>query len=315
MSLTYREIEIITRELKRQLIPGRLINLFQYEKKKFIFSFIVDDYSQNLLISLQHPFLRLHLTRFKIKDKKRRYPFGEFLKKKLEGATVKNIVQLNDDRIIELKLSKNETIYYVVLELFSKKSELYLLDSQRITLANLSHTSLNQPYTPKAKTDFQSPDAKVEYPDSELFNYYIDEKYRKLEEETSFQKNKELLLSQFRKEKNKTTKLIANLQDDYKNCLDWEKFQRYGELLKANFPDIKRHQTSIRLFNYYENSEIEIPLNPLLSPQQNMEKYFKKSKKLKSGLKHNEVNIRRAKNRLDKIEEHLANSLKGIYPI
>ena len=40
-------------------------------------------------------------------------------------------------------------------------------------------------------------------------------------------------------------------------------------------------------FNYYENTEVKIPLDKTLTPQQNAQAYYKKYRKLKSSAEHN----------------------------
>jgi predicted ribosome quality control (RQC) complex YloA/Tae2 family protein len=63
-----------------------------------------------------------------------------------------------------------------------------------------------------------------------------------------------------------------------KNC---EHLRKYGELLKANLGRIPNGASCCRVVDYYdpECKEIEIPLSPALSPQQNAQKYFKDYRK------------------------------------
>jgi predicted ribosome quality control (RQC) complex YloA/Tae2 family protein len=63
-----------------------------------------------------------------------------------------------------------------------------------------------------------------------------------------------------------------------RNC---DHLRIYGELLKANLGRIPQGATACRVVDYYDPQckEIEIPLSPALSPQQNAQKYFKDYRK------------------------------------
>lgn len=53
----------------------------------------------------------------------------------------------------------------------------------------------------------------------------------------------------------------------------------YGELLQANLWAIQKGMRSVTLTNYYDGSELAIPLDVRLSPSANAQKYFKEYKK------------------------------------
>ena len=88
------------------------------------------------------------------------------------------------------------------------------------------------------------------------------------------------------------TKLLSNLitranrrmairQKELEDNRDREDLRINGELIKANLYAIEQGSTVARVQNYYDEnlSEIEIPLDVALSPQQNAAKYFKDYKK------------------------------------
>lgn len=58
-----------------------------------------------------------------------------------------------------------------------------------------------------------------------------------------------------------------------------EELRIYGELLSANLWMIERGAKSVTLENYYDNTQITIPLDVRLSPSANAQKYFKDYKK------------------------------------
>ncbi len=69
---------------------------------------------------------------------------------------------------------------------------------------------------------------------------------------------------------------------ELEKCADREQYRIRGELIKANLHLIERGAAAARVPNYYDPDlrEINIPLNPALSPAANSARYFKEYRKL-----------------------------------
>lgn len=74
------------------------------------------------------------------------------------------------------------------------------------------------------------------------------------------------------------------LLEDLKEASNLEQLQLFGELLLANLHQIKRGDAEVRVWNYYDGIEIKISLDPLLTPSQNAQKYYKRYAKAKTAL-------------------------------
>lgn len=70
-------------------------------------------------------------------------------------------------------------------------------------------------------------------------------------------------------------------QKQIKDTEKREKFRIYGELLNTYGYGIQEREKSFRCLNYYDNTEITIPLDPTLSAQENAVRYFDKYNKQK----------------------------------
>lgn len=71
-------------------------------------------------------------------------------------------------------------------------------------------------------------------------------------------------------------------EQDIRKTASRDKFKKYGELLQAYAYQITPRQKSITVPDYYNNDkEIEIPLKPELTPQENANAYYKRYNKLK----------------------------------
>ncbi|MNM14754.1 hypothetical protein D3C81_249720 [compost metagenome] len=87
-------------------------------------------------------------------------------------------------------------------------------------------------------------------------------------------------------ERSKNIKKLDNLQSDLDEAADAEDYRIKGELLFASLHMLSKGDKEARLTNYYDENqgEIAISLDPLLSPSDNAQRYFKKYNKYKNSL-------------------------------
>lgn len=81
----------------------------------------------------------------------------------------------------------------------------------------------------------------------------------------------------------RTLRKLEIQRKEREQTLDREQLRRMGDIVTANLHTIERGQTLLRAENFYDADmgEIEIPLKPNLSPQQNAAKYYKDYAKAK----------------------------------
>ena len=81
---------------------------------------------------------------------------------------------------------------------------------------------------------------------------------------------------------------LALQEKEYAQTQDRDRLRISGELITANLYRMERGQSLLRAQNYYEEGcpEVDIPLDPLLTPQQNAAKYFKRYSKAKTAEKY-----------------------------
>ena len=85
----------------------------------------------------------------------------------------------------------------------------------------------------------------------------------------------------------RTTRKLENQRRELTATHDRERLRRLGDILTANLYAVKRGQTKLRAADFYDPDmrEIEIPLNPAISPQQNAAKFYKDYQKAKTAEK------------------------------
>ena len=81
---------------------------------------------------------------------------------------------------------------------------------------------------------------------------------------------------------------LAMLEKEYAAALDRDTLRLYGDLITANLYRMARGAARLTAQNYCDEggAEIDIPLDPLLTPQQNAAKYYKRYTKAKTAEKH-----------------------------
>ena len=80
-----------------------------------------------------------------------------------------------------------------------------------------------------------------------------------------------------------------------------DQYRVYGELLQTYGYEIKPEDKSITVNNYYDNSEVTIPLDPTLTPVENANRYFNKYNKLKRTYEASLQLVEESKRTLDQL--------------
>lgn len=100
---------------------------------------------------------------------------------------------------------------------------------------------------------------------------------------------------------------LALQEKEYAQTQDRDRLRISGELITANLYRMERGQNVLRAQNYYEEGcpEVDIPLDPLLTPQQNAAKYFKRYSKAKTAEKYLSEQMELARRERDWLESVL----------
>lgn len=117
---------------------------------------------------------------------------------------------------------------------------------------------------------------------SELLTYFYQEKATK-------ERTKQMATQLIRKIENeleKNRKKINILKFEMVETENAEEYRQKGELLTTYLHEIPKGVAEYKVFNYYTNDYLIIPLKIDKTPNQNAQKYFQKYQKLKSSIKY-----------------------------
>ncbi len=100
---------------------------------------------------------------------------------------------------------------------------------------------------------------------------------------------------------------LALQEKEYAETQNRDKLRVQGDLITANLYRMERGQSRLECENYYENNApVAVPLDPLLTPQQNAARYYKRYAKAKTAEKYLWEQMDLARRDLEYLESVLA---------
>ena len=128
--------------------------------------------------------------------------------------------------------------------------------------------------------------AETEIYDS--FSHLLDDFYEKREQAERVKQKGRDLLKTATTARDRVRRKLAAQEKELTACLDRDHLRICGELITANLYRMERGQTKLVCENYYDENcaQTTIQLDPLLTPQQNAAKYYKRYTKAKTAEKY-----------------------------
>ena len=118
----------------------------------------------------------------------------------------------------------------------------------------------------------------------EYFYAHRDSSNRAKQKATDLEKNVKNILQKLYLKKQR-------LSEDLLEAENSEKYRLFGELLTASLHLVRPGESSVKVINYYDGEELQIPLDKRLSPSKNAQQYFKKYGKAKTAVREKRVQL------------------------
>jgi len=118
------DVKILVEELRRRLVNGIISNVYQ-SNALFILKVHTQEGRSDLILE---PPYRFNITKYEYEKPRMPTNFCRALRKRLRQGRIEEIRQVNDDRILLIKVRKGSNTRYLVLELI-REGNLLLLDS------------------------------------------------------------------------------------------------------------------------------------------------------------------------------------------
>lgn len=160
------------------------------------------------------------------------------------------------------------------IESMSTETKVYSNGKKLIDFHVVSMDSILSPIK-----SFNSPSAAIDY--------FFEHK----KETNSMQQAKSNILKRINSVREKLGLKLQRMQEDVLKAKQSDHLRLYGELLTANLHNIKKGKKTVCIVNYYDNSKVDINLDPRLSPNENAQNYFKKYGKAMNTIKEKQPMI------------------------
>lgn len=133
------------------------------------------------------------------------------------------------------------------------------------------------------------------------FSALLDQFYEQRESMERIRQRGQDLIRSVTNARDRTARKLANQEKEVTATLDRDRLRQFGDLITSNLYAMKKGMSSLRTVNYYDpvETEVDIPLDPLLTPQQNAAKYYKEYNKAKTAQAMLTIQIEKGKKELD----------------
>jgi len=246
------------------------------------------------------------------------------LRSALKGLSLSGLSQVEKERIVRLTFAPAaggaQAGRRLVLELFQVAGNCFLLDPEDTILAVMHPAaargrknrpgSTYEPPQPLKKPLFAEPGDPLlrlqeerSLPD---YNAAVALHFETLAREQRLEAEKQRLARIIADRRKRLERAAFHQQKAISQAERAPWYRECGEILCANFRSLKRGLEKIRLPDLFAGDNLalrEIPLDPALAPDQNLERYFKKYKKLKSGAEFAERRLKEIAERLSLLDE------------
>ena len=313
MSLSAAEIALVVREVKKEICPGKLEQIYQAQPTEITWKVRKEGASRFLLVSAHPVRSRIHLLSERPQAPPGPPDFCRSLRNHLTGSLLEDIEQEPDDRLVHLRFRRGSEPKVFVAELTGRGSHLLLLDGSGEILAALRPYRgrrrvliPGRPYVPPPPPAERRPSTvrenlrDAESPSRAAESLYQEEEARSDRAERTTQLAKAL-----RKGEKKALAAVRKIENALAAAEGWEVWRRMGEALKASLGRLEKGISETTVPDPYsaDGTEIRVPLDPSLSPVGNMEALFKKARKMRRGRAPMEERLLRARANLKEVRD------------
>ena len=143
----------------------------------------------------------------------------------------------------------------------------------------------------------------------ESFSALLDRFYERREAAERVKQRGQDLVKAVTNARDRTARKLANQEKELAATLDREGLRQQGDIITSNLHRMEKGMSVLRAANFYdpEYQEIEIKLDPLLTPQQNAAKYYKDYNKAKKAEEMLTIQIEKGEKELEYLNSVLEN--------
>lgn len=305
MSIDRTDIARLLGELVGAIVRSRLDAVRSRDEDSVVLAFRTPKRERLfLLLSARARFARFHLIGRGSFPARPRTPFAAALEAALAGAELEAARQVAGDRVVEFVFGSRERAggeaYRVVQEIRESPGNLVLVDPSGAIVASLRPVRRgSEELRPGDRYEFPSrpeetpadpgtvapPGETDEVPEAfarEPFHGKLAAAYERLEREAELSRRKAEALQGLCRGARRREKALDAARADLAATAGAEDLLERGELLKASLHLLRRGMASVELEDFFRGGgrTVRVELDPELGPRENMERYFRRYRKL-----------------------------------
>lgn len=213
--------------------------------------------------------------------------FGQYLRAHLKGGRLRGASLRGADRQLALAFETREGRFTLLLSLLGARGNLYLLDAEdrlvfasRPLAATRAELALGEPWRdPSGGPPGEGEDRFAAVPDAELLGaveaHYAERAARRETEDLGRR-----LAQALRKRRQALERKRARLGEEAAAADEAPRLERLGEILKTRLREVEPGQSRLGAEDFETGEPVEIPLDPALDARGNLERLFKRARKL-----------------------------------
>ena len=292
MSLTAVELERVVAELQG-LLGARVDAVRVHAELALTLELHGRSGNALLLLSAEPELTRLHLATARPPQPESPHGWQAPLRQALEGARLEALTLQAGDRVVTLRFARSAGPLELKVELTGRQGNLLLVDGEGVVRAMASRAAsagrrlgVGLPWTPpvphaagehRATPRFE-PEAGAAFP----WSAAVERRYAALEAERTLLEGRRRLREPLRAALARGTRALEKLADEAARVPAAEADRRAGDLLKVNLQAVARGAREVTLTEWTEAGpvEVRVALDPALTPRQNMERCYKRFKRI-----------------------------------
>ncbi len=311
--MEYALLKHVVTEISEKLLPAKISKIYQPDANNIVIKLWNGRANYRLLLAVEPEQSRIHLTNREFVNPSRPPRFCQLLRARINH--IERISLKEDDRIVTLKCKNDRGVIYLIAELTGKHPNLILTDDSLSIIDSLNRVTGNGAKREvRAGVLYCSPESSFKVGSLENIadvliegDFPYNDYAEKIADNKSEQRQDlhQLLIKLVKRYKKKVAKRVSRIEADLAAQEKAENYKVKGELLLANFHQLRRGMASVVLLNYYNDppDEISVSLDPVLDGPENAERYFKIYKKYKRGVDHHVRRLDESETELKWLEE------------
>jgi len=304
MTLTLTELQRVTGELNERALGGFVQKIRQPSVRAVMLQVRVPGETHHIYLCADAGLARVHLLALPPPNPPAPPQFCMVLRKHLLGGAIRSVELVSGDRIVKFGIEGKDkngapTRRSLVLELVPGFENIILIDENDTIIAAVQHAESKegrriapheryipppaiQPGAAAGEDRFEEP---LRAQKLATYSAAIERAYAAQDESARSEELRRQLATALSKREKRAKRRLGKIEKDFEATGQSDTLRLKGELLKANLHLVRRGQASVELEDTITQSGeiITVALDAARSPQDNMQRMFKRARKLKAG--------------------------------